>query len=379
MPNEEVAMATVSLRDLAKVYPSAITAVDGLSLDVHDGELLVLVGPSGCGKTTTLRMIAGLEDLTRGTIAIDGRVVNRVAPRDRDVAMVFQNSALYPHLDVRRNLAFGLTLRRTPRAEIRRRVDEAAAWLGIGHLLGRRPASLSGGQAQRVAMGRAIVRRPKVFLLDEPLGAIDPRLREGLRREIRRLHDELGATMIWVTHDEHEAMSLGDRVAVIRDGRLQQVAEPMTLYERPANRFVAELIGRPPMNLLAGNVAPDGEALAFHAGDFVLPVPPDRQVRLRPFADRPILLGIRPEHLVPRAAAGATAGLSGSATCPACGKVTAVEPLGAESHVHVTVGACEFVTRLSGRSSPRVGQEIDLAILLEHLHFFDPETDKAIE
>ncbi|MCX7425747.1 MAG: ATP-binding cassette domain-containing protein [Planctomycetia bacterium] len=378
-------MATLSLRDVAKAYPAGITAVDGLTLDVPDGELLVLVGPSGCGKTTTLRMIAGLESVTRGEIAIDGRVLSGVAPRDRDVAMVFQSCALYPHLDVRRNLAFGLSLRRMPRAEIRRRVEETAAWLGIGHLLRRRPASLSGGQAQRVALGRAIVRRPKVFLLDEPLGAIDARLRDRLRREIRRLHDELRATMIWVTHDEHEAMSLGDRVAVMRDGRLQQVAEPMTLYERPANRFVAELIGRPTMNFVAGHVTADGEELTFRAGDLVLPLPPGRQARLRPCADRPMLLGIRPEHLVPGPTAGlssvlgATAGLSSSVICTIRGQVTAVEPLGTESHVHVNVGVCDLVTRLAGPNPPRVGQAIEMAVLLDHLHFFDPETDRAIE
>ena len=222
-------MAAVSLRDIAKVYPPDVRAVEGLSLDVgDDGELLVVVGPSGCGKTTMLRLIAGLETPDRGEIAIDGRDVARLAPRERDVAMVFQNHALQPHMNVYRNMAFGLTLRKTPRTEIRRRVEEAAAWLGISELLQRRPAALSGGQSQRVALGRAIVRRPKAFLLDEPLANVDARLRDELRGEIRRLHGELGATMIWVTHDEHEAMSLGDRIAVMRAGRVEQVDRPMT-------------------------------------------------------------------------------------------------------------------------------------------------------
>ena len=227
-------MATLTLRDVAKVFPAGIVAVENFTLDVPDGELLTLVGPSGCGKTTTLRLIAGLETLTRGSISIGGREVDRLAPKDRDVAMVFQNHALYPHLNVYQNMAFGLKLRGVAASEIRRRVDEAAGMLDIGELLRRRPAALSGGQRQRVALGRAIVRRPKVFLLDEPLSSVDARLREELGREIRRLQTELGATMIWVTHHERDAISLGDRIAVMRDGRLQQVAPPETLCDPPS-------------------------------------------------------------------------------------------------------------------------------------------------
>jgi multiple sugar transport system ATP-binding protein len=330
-----------------------------------------VVGPSGCGKTTMLRLIAGLETPDRGEIAIDGREVARLAPRDRDVAMVFQNHALQPHMSVYRNMAFGLSLRKTPRTEIRRRVEEAAAWLGISELLQRRPAALSGGQSQRVALGRAMVRRPKAFLLDEPLANVDARLRDELRGEIRRLHRELGATMIWVTHDEHEAMSLGDRIAVVRAGRVEQVDRPMTLYERPATRFVAGLIGCPAMNILRGHIEASDGQLAFRGDGLTLSPLDGWATRLQSHVNRPVLAGVRPEHFVSAPPASA-----GVATIR--GRVTAVEPFGHETHAHVEAGGSRLVARMFGQDVPQVGQPLELTVATDRLHFFDPETEKAL-
>ncbi len=280
-------MATVVISHLSKTFPSGIRAVEDLCLEIEDGELIALMGPSGCGKTTTLRLLAGLEQPTAGQIVIAGRRAERLPPRDRDVAMVFQQGALYPHLSVRGNLGFGLKLRRTPRREIGPRVAEAAAALGISELLDRRPGELSYGQQQRVALGRAIVRRPKLFLLDEPLASLDTALRRQLRHEIRGLHQRLGVPMIYVTHDAGEAMALGQRIAVMREGRLQQAADPQTLYDRPGNQFVASLLGSPGMNFLEGRVeVSDGRPQFILARDVKLPIPDRYRAAIEPYAAR---------------------------------------------------------------------------------------------
>ncbi len=363
---------SLTLDNLAKVFPGNVRAVDDLCLQVAEGELLVLVGPSGCGKTTTLRMIAGLERPSSGSMVLAGRVLDGVPPKDRDIAMVFQHGALYPHLSVAANLAFGLRLRRTAGAEIQRRVAAAAAALGIGDLLTRRPSELSGGQRQRVALGRALVRQPKLFLFDEPLSSLDAALRNQLQEEIRRLHDRLGTTMIHVTHDQTEAMTLGQRIAVLRAGRLQQLADPLTLYRRPANRFVAALLGVPPMNFLAGRIARGDDGLVFVAGDFTLPIPAARKPGLEAYRDRPILLGIRPEHL------GLALGEPSPVRPRLDAAVEAVECLGAESHVFLRAGANGLIARMDAACALRAGQQIVLAVAMDEAHFFDPQSEAAV-
>ena len=374
-------MNALKLDNLTKRFPGDVRAVDGLSLEVADGELMVLVGPSGCGKTTTLRMIAGLEKPTAGSVSIAGRKVDGLPPKDRNVAMVFQNHALYPHLNVAGNLAFGLKLRRTNQDEIRRRVSEAADLLGIAELLQRRPGQLSGGQVQRVALGRAIVRRPELFLFDEPLSNLDAGLRSQMRREIRRLHTRLGTAMVYVTHDQTEAMTLGQRIAVLHDGSLQQVADPATLYARPANRFVASLIGSPAMNFFDGWVERHEGRLSFvsvatasqqQADRFSLPIPAQWTSRLEPHIDRPVTLGIRPEHV----GLSPTEPTSDAPRIPAV--VEAVEPLGAETYVHLNTGSQTFVSRMGPGCYPAIGEQVDPAVAVAHLHFFDPQTEQAV-
>ncbi|NQU21207.1 MAG: sn-glycerol-3-phosphate ABC transporter ATP-binding protein UgpC [Candidatus Nealsonbacteria bacterium] len=382
-------MAALKLDNLTKQFPGGFRAVDGLSLEVADGELMVLVGPSGCGKTTTLRMIAGLERPTAGSVCIAGRNVDDLAPKDRDVAMVFQNHVLYPHLNVAGNLAFGLKLRRTNKDEIRRRVREVADVLGIEELLHRRPGQLSGGEVQRVALGRAIVRRPGLFLFDEPLSNLDAGLRSQMRREIRRLHARLGTAMAYVTHDQTEAMTLGQRIAVLCDGRLQQVADPATLYARPANRFVASLIGSPAMNFFDGWVerhegklsfasvatvsfAADGTASQRQAERFRLPIPAEWTSRLEPYIDRPVTLGVRPEHIGPSPA-------EPSVVIPRIPAVVeVVEPLGAETYVHLNTGSQSFVSRMGPGCGLTVGEQVETAVAVAHLHFFDPQTEQTV-
>ena len=293
-------MAVVSLTNVTKAFGGKrdpVVAVDGVSLSVADGELVVLLGPSGCGKTTTLRLVAGLERLSDGTIEIDGRVVNEVAPRDRDVAMVFQDYALYPHLTVFANLAFGLKMRGTPKAEIKRRVDEVVGFLGIESLLDRKPHALSGGEQQRVAFGRAVVRRPRVCLFDEPLASLDARLRVQMRVELKRMQRELGMTALHVTHDQNEAMALGDRIVVMRDGSVQQIGRPLEVFERPANRFVAGFLGSPPMNFLEGRLAGSDGGVAFECGGGRVRVPKSLQGLAADRLGREVVLGIRPERL----------------------------------------------------------------------------------
>ena len=355
-------MAAVSLDQLRKVYPNGHVGVAGASFEIADGELLVLVGPSGCGKTTLLRMIAGLESISGGTLSIDGRVVNETAPKDRDIAMVFQNYALYPHMTVAENLGFGLKLRGLPKAEIDRRVAGAARTLELESRLAARPAALSGGQRQRVALGRALVRDPKVFLLDEPLSNLDAKLRLSMRVEIARLHRQLKATMIYVTHDQIEAMTLGQRIVVLDGGVVQQVDTPMNLYERPANLFVAGFVGSPAMNLLRGTLRHDhGWVLTTADGDIALGEPPQAG-SWQPWRDREVVLGIRPEHLrlqqdADRAALHA--------------RLEVLEPVGNEIFLNLRFGAQALVSRVAPQPLPGPGSLLALGLVTERLHLFD--------
>ena len=343
-----------------------------LSLQVADGELLVLLGPSGSGKTTVLRLIAGLEEPTRGSIALDGRMLDGVQPKDRDVAMVFQSDTLYPHLNVYGNLAFALKMRGTARSEIRRRVADAAALLDIAPLLDRRGWELSGGQRRRVALGRAIVRRPAVFLFDEPLTGLDAALRSQIRREIRRLHRQLGTTMIYVTHDQAEAMTLGDRLAVLRNGRLQQVADPAGLYGRPANRFVAALLGSPPMNFFPGRIEARDGRLAFQGQCFELQISPPSGAALQCHADRNVLLGIRPEHLRRPSAGQSAAGATLRAT------VDWRELLGAVQHVGLRWAGGELTLHRILGEDYRLGEPVELVLPAEDVYFFDAATEQSV-
>ena len=363
-------MATVSLDNVRKVYPNGHVAVAGASLDVADGELLVLVGPSGCGKTTLLRMIAGLETVSAGTLRIGGRVVNEVAPKDRDIAMVFQNYALYPHMTVAENLGFGLRLRGTSRAEIAQRVDEVARLLELEQRLDARPAALSGGQRQRVALGRAMVRRPAVFLLDEPLSNLDARLRLSMRVEIARLHRRFGTTTVYVTHDQVEAMTLGQRIVVFDQGMIQQIDTPMGLYQRPANLFVAGFLGSPAMNLLRGMLhAGDGLALATAGGTMPLGAPPQMDA-LDGWRDREVILGLRPEDLHPLAADDPSAALEA--------RLEVLEPVGNEVILHLRHGDLPLVARTPPGIACAPGETMRLGIASQRLHFFDPRDGTRI-
>jgi multiple sugar transport system ATP-binding protein len=380
-------MARVSIQNLHKFFKGLkgepVVAVRDVSLIVEDKELVVLVGPSGCGKTTTLRMIAGLEDIDRGTIAIDGRVVNEVPPKDRDIAMVFQNYALYPHMTVYENLAFGLKLRKFPRPEIGRRVNEAAETLGLTHLLDRLPKALSGGQRQRVAVGRAIVRKPKVFLFDEPLSNLDAPMRAQMRVEITKLHRRLAVTMVYVTHDQVEAMTMGDRVVVMKEGMIQQVAGPMTLYREPSNLFVAGFIGSPPMNFFGGTIRRSGDGLGFEerrpppaiqTGPFTLRLDETEATKLTGYVDREIVFGLRPEDVQDAAeAASSPTGRRVSAL------VEAVEPLGAQTHLHLTTSTHAFVARVAAGASHEPGSRVSLVFAPGKGHFFDPTSEGRIK
>ena len=364
-------MARVTLDRVTKKFGSTV-AVDRLSLEVQDKEFLVLVGPSGCGKSTTLRMVAGLEEVTSGDIFIGDRLVNDVAPKDRDIAMVFQSYALYPHMDVYDNMAFGLRLRGTPRAEIDRRVREAAEILGIGDLLRRKPKQLSGGQRQRVALGRAIVREPKVFLMDEPLSNLDAKLRVQTRAELIKLHQRIQTTVIYVTHDQVEAMTMGTRIAVMKDGILQQLDTPQRLYDRPANTFVAEFIGSPAMNFFPARLEGTTQAARVQGKGFSLQLPIHRARELSHHLGRAIILGIRPDHLVERA----NGQEPGGATIRALLEV--VENLGSESILTLRHGSGSITSRSPYRPDRRVGETVDLLVDTERLHIFDADTGEAI-
>jgi multiple sugar transport system ATP-binding protein len=374
-------MARVAFDEATKVYPGPIVALDHLTLDVADGEFLILVGPSGCGKSTALRMVAGLERISDGMISIGDRVVNDIPPKDRDIAMVFQNYALYPHMTVEKNLGFGLRRRHTPREDVRQRVDEMSEMLGLQDLLRRRPGQLSGGQRQRVAMGRALVREPEVFLLDEPLSNLDAKLRVQMRSELKRLHDRIGVTTIYVTHDQVEAITLGERIAVLSEGVLQQVGPPQDVYDHPANVFVAGFIGSPPMNLLKGNAA--GGRIAVGEVEFV-----DRQV-----PDGEVLVGIRPEglHPVGEAFEGPVFEVS----------VEVVEPLGDEVLVHGSIEAhaaeerreaeevalladgkrdrATITLRLPPEERPKPGSRLRVGVAQHKVRLFDAANGLAVE
>jgi multiple sugar transport system ATP-binding protein len=398
-------MAAVTFEDVAKIYPDGTRAVDDMDLEIRDGEFMVLVGPSGCGKTTALRMVAGLEDISEGVLRIGERVVNHVPPRDRDIAMVFQSYALYPHLSVHENIAFGLKLKKVPKAEIEKRVNDAARVLGLEGFLKRKPRALSGGQRQRVAMGRAIVRQPQAFLMDEPLSNLDAKLRVQMRAEIARLQNELGTTTIYVTHDQVEAMTMGDRVAVMRKGELQQVAPPQELYDRPINLFVGGFIGSPAMNMVEATLErSDGGLVAvagserIELGNETLSVRP----ALKAFEGRRVILGIRPEDLEDATLeeAGGDQRLNGT--------VELTEALGSEIMVHFRIDAqpattdetrelaedagatgmeqgeltggpgATMVGRFGARSRVRGGQPAEVAVDTRALHFFDPESGLGI-
>lgn len=368
-------MAEVRLEDVSKVYDGDVRAVNDVDLTVEDGSLLVLVGPSGCGKSTTLRMVAGLEDITQGSIYIGGQRVNDVLPKNRDIAMVFQNYALYPHMTVYNNMAFGLKLRKYPRHEIDSRVRDAAELLEISPLLARRPKELSGGQAQRVAVGRAIVRHPKVFLFDEPLSNLDAKLRVQMRVEIARLHERLGATMIYVTHDQVEAMTLGSRVAVMKDGYVLQVDTPLGLYNHPVSKFVAGFIGSPPMNFLQGTLVQDAGTVRFECEDMTLTLPEGLARSVRSHVGRSVHLGVRPEDIHDRAFFPEVDEQNVKVL-----HTEVVEPLGAETLVYLRSqsSAEDIVAKLDSRSSPRVNQEFRVAFDASKAYVFDGETEESL-
>ena len=366
-------MARIRLDSLSKTFDDGTEAVRRIDLDIDENEFMVLVGPSGCGKSTTLRMVAGLEDVTSGQILIGDRVVNDVRPKDRDVAMVFQNYALYPHMNVFQNMSFGLRLRKVPKHEIRRRVTHAAGILNIGDLLDKQPKHLSGGQRQRVAMGRAIVRDPEVFLFDEPLSNLDAKLRVQMRTEIKKIHQRVQTTIIYVTHDQVEAMTLADRIVVMNEGRIEQVATPQEMYDDPATRFVAGFIGSPAMNFVPCRIERIGSDLMLDLGDSLkLPIPPDRTGRYGGHAGRDMLFGIRPEHITEKRphSSATDADLRAS--------VGVLEPLGVDTMVFITLNGQEVCARSSPRAVAPVGSQMEFTVQLNQMHLVDPDSERVI-
>ncbi len=361
-------MAEVKLDNITKVFDKNIIAVKDLSLNIEDREFTVLVGPSGCGKSTVLRTIAGLTEPTKGNIYIDGKNVNDIAPKDRDVAMVFQNYALYPHMSVYDNLAFGLKLRKVKRAKISERIEKASEILGIKNLLKRKPRELSGGQKQRVAVGRAIVREPKVFLFDEPLSNLDAKLRVQMRAEISKIHNKLQATMIYVTHDQTEAMTMGDRIVVLKDGEIQQIADPINLYNKPDNIFVAGFIGSPSMNFIHGRIKA-GNMKLFENEFVKIGIGKNQAEKLGPFNDKEIIWGIRPEHLIPTSEDGGNVFTA---------VISVFEPMGNEAFLYLDLGGCEIIARFKCERQFKVGEKVRLKPLVEKSHFFNPETGNRI-
>jgi multiple sugar transport system ATP-binding protein len=371
--------ASVEIKDLVKTYADdrgrpTFTAVKGINLDIKNGEFMVLVGPSGCGKSTTLRMIAGLERVTSGTISIGGNVVNHLEPKDRGIAMVFQSYALYPHMNIYKNMAYALEVAKKPKNTISETVNQTGKALQLDHLMERKPQALSGGQRQRVALGRAIVRQPAVFLFDEPLSNLDAKMRVQMRSEISRLHGELGTTMIYVTHDQVEAMTMGDRICVMRDGVIMQVADPLTLYLKPESMFVASFIGGPPMNLFQGKVQKREDGLYFvedgEKDNLVVPLKGALEQLASKYVDKSIVFGIRPENISETPWAGSNT--------PVTLTVDIAEPMGSESIVYMKAGAGYLIARLQGEHLYELGQKLTVHLSGEKVTFFDPETQQVI-
>jgi len=365
-------MATVELRNVNKIYDNNVQAVYDFNLKIDHKEFIVLVGPSGCGKSTTLRMIAGLEEITSGELYIDGELMNDVAPKDRNIAMVFQNYALYPHMNVYDNMAFGLKLRKFPKDEIDRRVQKAAEILGLKPYLDRKPKALSGGQRQRVALGRAIVRDAKVFLMDEPLSNLDAKLRVTMRSELIKLHESLNTTTIYVTHDQIEAMTMATRIVVMKDGWIQQVGAPKEIYDFPNNMFVAGFIGTPPMNFIKGKFTEEG---TFVTGDYsiVIPKPKADLLRQKGYENKEVVLGIRPEHITDKPLE-----IEVNANSTFEFTVDVAELLGSETLIYTDLNKQKLVAKVDARADLKMGSKVTLAFKMEHCHFFDPETEERI-
>ncbi len=366
-------MAQVTLNKISKIFPGCIRAVDNISLAVENKEFMVLVGPSGCGKSTTLRMIAGLEDASSGDIYIGDKRVNDIPVKDRNIAMVFQNYALYPHMTVFENMSFGLKLRHLPRSEILQRVNEAADILNISRLLNRKPRELSGGERQRVAVGRAIVRKPVVFLFDEPLSNLDAKMRAQMRTEIHKLHLKLQTTIIYVTHDQTEAMTMGDRIAVMKEGVLQQVADPIAIYDRPRNKFVAGFIGSPPMNFMRGVIIKKDGRLYFNEGKVNVKIVDDMRSKLVSYVDKEVYFGIRSEDIYDKLfVSEAPPENVVKANCEV------YEPMGSEVYLYLNTGKHTFVARVGAHNRPKVNQEMDLVFDMSKVHFFDKDSEETI-
>ena len=368
-------MARVQLKNVWKVYDRENAAVKNVSLDIADGEFMVLVGPSGCGKSTTLRMVAGLEDISSGVVSIDGKTVNDTPPRDRDIAMVFQTYALYPHMSVADNMAFALRMQKEDEALIRRRLDQVADILGLREYMERKPKALSGGQRQRVAMGRAIVREPKVFLFDEPLSNLDAKMRVEMRREIIKLHRQVKSTMIYVTHDQVEAMTLGDRICVMERGIIRQVGTPSDVFDNPKNLFVAGFIGTPPMNLIPGTIAKEGADTVFTSGALAAKLPPELADKARARSGQEVVLGIRPKAFAP-SGSGAADDMGAAAEWTVVPEIA--EMLGEECLVHVTAGDNRFVINMSPHDLPVMDREMTVRPLMNRAHIFDSESGENL-
>ena len=366
-------MAKVILKDVMKSFPGGAIAVNKVNVTCEEKEFLVLVGPSGCGKSTTLRMVAGLEELSGGEIWIDDTLVNDIPPKDRDIAMVFQNYALYPHMTVYENMAFGLKLRKYPKEEIKQRVMEAAEILGIQEMLDRKPKQLSGGQRQRVAVGRAIVRKPKVFLFDEPLSNLDAKMRVQMRAEISKLHTRLQATMIYVTHDQVEAMTMGDRIVVMKDGVIQQVADPITLYDKPKNKFVAGFIGSPSMNFIEGSLVKRSSGLFFNEDNFQVKLPEEMAAQVASLEGQEVVLGMRPEDIYDKVYA-----TNPSPDNTITATVEVVEPMGSEAYLYLTTGKTPFIARVDTHEQVEVNTDIELVFDMAKAHIFDATTGETI-
>lgn len=364
-------MSSISFKNIKKVYPGNVTAVQDFSLEIEDKEFIILVGPSGCGKSTVLRMIAGLEEISGGELYIDGKYVNDVMPKDRDIAMVFQNYALYPHMTVFKNMAFGLELRKLPKSEIQQKVEEAAKILQIENLMDRKPKALSGGQRQRVALGRAMVRNPKVFLLDEPLSNLDAKLRTEMRTEISKLHKKIGTTFIYVTHDQMEAMTMGDRIVVMKDGVIQQADTPQNLYNRPCNTFVAGFIGSPQMNFADAYFATDGERIGVDLEGKFLPIPEHKIPKSfkEDFIGKKMILGIRAENLLEA---------ESSSDRSVEMEVELSELMGSEVYLYLNYHEKKFIAKVSPDTKAKIGETINMEFRMDSIHLFDADTGESL-